>query len=175
MTMSLDFSEFAKGLFTNVWMTVLSCILPMAVGVLLAYFGNEKIRKTLSWVAIPFESICPMIFLMFVCYNDVMHISRVAIAIVAFSICFMGYIPARYSESDSKLKNLVYHGLGLFATVFSWSFCTRIIGVYELLGVAYKYSSMTFENGIFLLPLIVAMAILVVIHVARRMVKEKME
>ena len=175
--MSFDFSEFAKGLFTNVWMTVLSCILPMAVGVLLAYFGNEKIRKTLSWVAIPFESICPVIFLMFVCYNVAMvaHFSRVAIAIVAFSICFMGYIPARYSESDSKLKNLVYHGLGLFATVFSWSFCTRMIGVYELLGVANNYANMKYEYDILLLPLIVAMAILAAIHVARRMVKEKME
>ena len=130
-----------KGLSVNLLITFASCIFPLNFGILTSVFArlNSKVEKVFSWLSLPVESFCPLVFLAALFYGtNLFDISvyRNIIPIVAFSICFIGYMPARYNSGYSLIKNILYNGIGLISTVFKWTFCLGFIGVDELLRTA---------------------------------------
>ena len=167
------FWAIVKGLGNNLIFTLLSCIIPFVCGAFFLYAIKKEQTKLLSWGAVLFEALCPVVLLTYMCYSS--NVPTFFAVVIAFSICFVGYIPARAQESYSQLKNLLYYGLGLFRSVFLWSFCVSIIGGIDLLKATMMVANTRYEFGILLLPLAVSFAILAVVSIARKAIKDSMK
>ena len=168
-----------EGIVNNFLITLLASLVPIGVGVLFSFLPNETARKIFSWITLPFEALCPVVCLVCTYYlSAVMFSARldaVLFTIITFSVCFLGYIPARYHASDSRLKNLLYHGLGLVSTVFCWSCCIGFIAGLDLLRAAQNMMSITYDPMVFILPLILSLVILGMLQVAKKLVKDLMK
>ena len=173
--------EILKGLGNNILITFLTVLFPLMLGVGLAFLQAKfKIFKTIcSWLSLATECICPPLLIIAYFYIPAVVfnspvLSKFWAVVLALSACFIFYMPARYVDSYSMPKNLLYNGLGLISTVFKWSFLARIVMVIELGGYVQNFLS----YGI-IWPLLVALfitaAILLVLEAGRRAVKQFMK
>jgi len=167
-----------EGLTQNLLITILSVIVPLGLGILFTYLAslNRTSNTVFSWVSLPFECIGPISLLFVNYYMGFFRMrSGLLIAVLTFSICFLGYMPARYRNTESLLKNCIYNGLGLLSTVFKWSFCASMIGVVEMQRAANMILTRTGDFTCLWIPLICAFLFLLLIEVGRRLVKQFMK
>ena len=174
----MDLSQYmpmlVQGFGRNFLIVLLSMIVPLGLGILFTMLACKKrnIEKVFSWVSLPFECICPaalMVALYFGVFSFV-HNALLPI-VVAFSIAFIGYMPARINRSMSAGRNIAYNALGLFGALYKWSFCVHIVAYQDLFAVANIIRSRTYRMEIMLVPLLVSFGILAVIEVLRRIIK----
>lgn len=171
-------SYLFEGLLNNVLLTVLSCILPIAVGILALILcqKHEGLNKKIKTASLLFESLCPMAFLMllyFCIIGNTMKNAQFLSLVVCFSISFIGYIPRRYDEKYSFGENIVIHSLGLISAIFKWSFCAGMILVKDMLSAASSIRAYTFEGGIYWVPLLISFIILLGLELTRYILKER--
>ncbi len=169
-----------KGLLTNFGITFFSAIVPLIVGIPLSFVVKKSkvVGKIFGWVNIPFECICVPIFIFVGFYipGFVLGISipRIVPVIVALTMAYLLYMPSRYNQNCSFLKNTLYNGLGLISNLFKWSFVAKSIAVVEALSVTVDYTS----RGMFwslIVTFLIAGAALLVIEVARTVIKQFMK
>ena len=97
--------------------------------------------------------------------------------VIAFSVCYIGYMPARYDASASVVKNIVCNGLGLISSAFKWSFIVSMVARYDLLGVVRVIWNREYGSRpmVMFVPLLVGFVVLAVLEAAKKLAKEKME
>ncbi len=178
-----------SGLGTNVLIVILSSILPLVVGigltVLMHYKRKTALPKVFRYVSILTEGMVPLIilFVMFLSYpqlvqmvDPIFRVEPTTAALMALSVCFMGYMVFRYDERDSLVKNLVVNGIGLFADLFKWCFSiVAFVGVPDMVGQARIYIGSTYRFTIYIYLLIIGMAILIPLYIGRQLCKDFMK
>ena len=179
MSTFLDFSrELFSGLFMNVLFSVITCIFPLIIGIALTLICRKcrVLPKIVRIVGSLFEVLCPIvvIFMAFYLLNLPRQLATFII-LIPFSFCFMGYMLIHYNEQYSAIKNIVVNGLGLFSTVFKWSFVLRCVGISEALTVAERFASGSYNLNCFWLLLFASAAILIVVEVGRAIAREFMK
>lgn len=100
---------------------------------------------------------------------------RELVCIIGFSVCFLGYFPARFNKDYSVGKNIAVNTLGLISTIFKWSFTAAIIGATELLRSMTMIISRTFEYKILFAGVLISFLILAAIHTVKLILEEKMK
>lgn len=168
-----------EGLLNNFLITGGSCILPLVIGVA-SYFlcdKNKQLSKLAHFCGAFFESICPLltIVVLYYCVFGNVRLNSLIVCIIGFSISFAGYMPARFSTDDSMLKNLAINGIGLFSTIFKWSFCVCFIGVRDMFNVANLQRARTYESNYLWIPFIISFGIIFILEIMRFVVKENMK
>lgn len=179
-----------SGLGTNVLIVILSSILPLVVGigltVLMHYKRKTALPKVFRYVSILTEGIVPLVLLNMVYYEypklvravdpSFLHVEPTTAALMALSVCFMGYMVFRYDERDSLVKNLVVNGIGLFADLFKWCFSiVAFIGVDDMIRINSWYLRVTPRFGVLIPALIIGMAILIPLYIGRQLCKDFMK
>lgn len=164
-------------LFRNIIITFSSCVVPMIVGVLAYHFYNRNhpISKFLRICSTVFESICPVVFLVLIYFAlNTIKIDRVLFSIIAFSISFIGYMPARYNPDHTAVKNTIVNSLGLVSTIFKWSFCVSMIGVADLLRTGTMKMSISY-NPLHLVPVfLISFVVCLLLEFGRYLAREKL-
>ena len=130
---------FTQGLMNNILITLASCVLPVAVGIGFNSLGNafrnhNGMQRFLHIFGGVFHCLCPVI-LMFMFFRT-FHLSRTTTVVLAFSLAFLGYIPAHYNKNYSLMKNNILGIINLFSIIFMWSFISYYIGVVDALAYA---------------------------------------
>lgn len=165
-----------QGFANNIIITIISVIFPLCLGVLLTFLaGKSRIAdRIFLWISLPFESICPVLLLVFIYYisGRLINFNRYVITIFTFSICFMFYMSARFVKTDSFLKNTLVNGIGLISTVFKWSFCVSFIGVIDLLKAANLIMAKSYNPVSYILPFVISLIIIFVLELAKRLLKQ---
>ena len=170
-----------KGFGNNFLITILSGIIPLTIGVILTFVSSKSriCSKIFEWVSLLFECTCPIVV---ICawYYMLAHLLPVGrypvwIFVFALSFCFLGYMPARYIESYSFVKNIIYHGLGLFSALFKWSFLAGYIAIIDLLKATEMIRNRNYNSTYYLIPLLFTFIVLLILEVGRRLVKQLMK
>ena len=130
---------FTQGLMNNILITLASCVLPVAVGIGFNSLGNafrnhNGMQRFLHIFVGVFHCLCPVI-LMFMFFRT-FYLSRTTTVVLAFSLAFLGYIPAHYNKNYSLMKNNILGIINLFSIIFMWSFISYYIGVVDALAYA---------------------------------------
>ena len=130
---------FTQGLMNNILITLASCVLPVAVGIGFNSLGNafrnhNGMQRFLHIFGGVFHCLCPVI-LMFMFFRT-FYLSRTTTVVLAFSLAFLGYIPAHYNKNYSLMKNNILGIINLFSIIFMWSFISYYIGVVDALAYA---------------------------------------
>ena len=130
---------FTQGLMNNILITLASCVLPVAVGIGFNSLGNafrnhNGMQRFLHIFGGVFHCLCPVI-LMFMFFRT-FYLSRTTTVVLAFSLAFLGYIPAHYNKNYSLMKNNILGIINLFSIMFMWSFISYYIGVVDALAYA---------------------------------------
>ena len=180
-----DLQMYIKGLNVNILITAATVCLLLIPGILLTFLAKKfpVIGKILGWLSIPFECICPIA--MILCLYYVIPTSRLMLggieisvifkAILALTVAYLGYMPARFVPEYSFLKNVFYNVLGLISAVFKWSFCVFVVGGQDLLFYARNIMLQTYKSGRLWTPLIISFVCLFGIEVLRRIIKQFMK
>jgi len=172
--------SFLKGLLNNFIITIGSSVVPMIVGVLSYLYCRKKasVPKYIRLLGIVFESFCPIIVIVFLIYkffgSTILASFPIWIAITGFTISFLGYMLTRYNSDYSLAKNIVVNGIGLFSTVFKWSFLARSIGVVEMLGAFNMQVKTTYRTGSIWIVLIVSFIVIFILELMKYIAKEKL-
>lgn len=172
--------SFFKGLLNNFIITIGSCVVPMIVGVLSYLYCRKKatVPKYIRFLGIVFESFSPILTIMMLGYfifgRAIPSVGPMAIAIIGFSISFLGYMLTRYNSDYSLTKNIVVNGIGLFSTVFKWSFLASSLGVVEMLGAFKQYESMRYTLEPFWIVFIVSFIVIFILEFMKYIAKEKL-
>lgn len=169
-----------EGYMMNILITVVACILPLAIGIPLTIPSkfSPTVSKILSFVSLPFECISPLLFSAILLYFIVPSTSRALMWVVfafALSTSFLLYMPAHFQPEYSMLKNILYNGLGLIQGIFLWSFTASFFGIRDLMRIASNLFALTFNGVGWVVPFVVAFATLFVIGLARRLIKNFMK
>lgn len=169
--------ELFKGLLNNFLITGCSCILPLIIGLAMYYIcmkSKNLCKFTFLWNV--FEGVCPLltIMIMYFCILRKVQLNPLLVCIIGFTISFIGYMPTRFNNKDSLIKNLAVNGIGLISSIFKWSFCASFIGVKDMLGVARILYVRTFEVYYLLLPFAISIGIVFVLEIMKFVIKEKM-
>ena len=173
--------NFFTSLLNNILITVLSCIIPVLVGIAFNYIYSASENPTVSKLSrlfgTVFESICPLVLLTVLYFSVARHlrIRPFWVCVIGFSISFIGYLPLHINDEYSFVKNTVVNALGLASTVFKWSFCVSFISVVDLLRYATVKMSSSYNALSFIPVLAVSFIILLVLELARFFVRENME
>lgn len=173
----MDMSLF-QGLLNNIFITVGSCILPISVG-FAAYWlcnKNESLTKIARICGAFFESFCPIVTIVFLyyCVFGQLHVNRILVCIIGFSISFIGYMPSRYDPENSMIKNLVVNTLGLISTAFKWSFAAGWIAVADLLKFASMQMAKTYDVASFSVVFFISFVIVFALEMIKFFVNEKL-
>lgn len=172
-----------QALLNNIFITAVSCLLPLAVG-FTAYWlcnKNEHLTMIARILGILFESFCPIVTIGFLYYcglgqlNGQLNVNCILICIIGFSISFIGYMPLRYDPKNSIIKNLVVNTLGLISTVFKWSFTTGMIAVFDLL--TYAKMARTFgvaSSFVFIPVFFISFVLVLILETLKFIANEKM-
>ena len=181
--------SLAEAFMNNILITAVSCIIPLFVGIvvycLLKTFENKTFSRIIRFPSIIFESVCPLIVLFFV-YFGIPYISRqlgfrivltpTMGTLIGFTICFIGYMPARYNSKDSLVKNWVVNSLGLFSTVLKWSFVSSVIGAPELTNKIQNYIAISFKSfEWWACGLIVTLVVIFIVELLKYIANEVLE
>ncbi len=174
------FPRILEGLLTNLLIVALTfaCVFP--IGLLLSFFASKSktAGKVFHWLSLPFECL-PIITVLFFVYfsaGRAFHFTALVAALIAFVICFIGYMPARHDPNSSFLKNILYNGLGLISTVFKWSLVSSIIGVPEMIKRAQNVIAITFNSfEVWTFVFICVFILILPIEIARRLIKQLMK
>ena len=174
-----------RGFGGNLLITAATVCLLLLPGILLTLLAKKVpiIGKIFGWLSIPFECICP-IALILVLYYVVLtlgfHWGNIQVTgfiamILGLTIAYMGYMPARFVPEYSFLKNVLYNGLGMISAVFKWSFCAFVIGGQDILFYARNVMNHTYRSGYYWIPFLAAFACLIIVEIARRVIKQFMK
>ena len=168
--------------FTGTFVLVISSlIIPLVIGIVLTICGtkNSTVEKVFSWISLPFECLCPLI-LFYIIYFTVpiylgIYTTSFLCCISTLSVCFIGYMPSRINQNYSVLKNILYYGLGLLRNIFFWSFTSSVIGYLDLFKAAQMVTATTYKMEFCFIPFVFSFGFVMVIEVARRIVKQCMK
>lgn len=130
---------FTQGLMNNILITLASCVLPVAVGIGFNSLGNafrnhNGMQRFLHIFGGVFHCLCPVILMLM--FFRTFYLSRTTTVVLAFSLAFLGYIPAHYNKNYSLMKNNILGIINLFSIIFMWSFISYYIGVVDALAYA---------------------------------------
>ena len=167
-----------SGFANNLLIVLLSSLIPLSTGILLNFFASKKatIGKVFGWVSLPFECICPLLLLIILYYLlPAERNNALFIIVIAFSLSFIGYLPARYISSYFFINNILYIGLGLISTIFKWSFCVGYIAYNDMLKGAQMTIARTYNPIYLLIPFIVSLLILTILEIGKRLIKQLMK
>lgn len=173
-------NNLLEGLGNNLLITVLSVILPLAVGtgltVLMHFTKKTPVPKIFRILAVCTESAVPMLLVLvsYFCWFQNVRSALLAVT-VAFSVSFLGYMVSRYEPSDSLLKNMTVNGIGLVADVFKWSTVVGYIGMMDMTKAADFLRMKDYETGYLLIPLAVIGGILLTLYLAKALCKNFMK
>ena len=183
--MAVSLEMLFKGFFVNLIITAVTVGILLIPGILLTLLAKKApiIGKIFGWLSIPFECICPIAMILCLYYlfpgmrtllggTDV---SAIFMAILALTVAYLGYMPARFVPEYSFLKNISYNSLGLISAIFKWSFCVFAIGGQDLLFYARNMMNRNYQTGILWVPLAVCFVCLLGIELLRRIVKQFMK
>ncbi len=180
------FPRLLEGGFNTLLITALFSLGPLAVGILLSFLSSKfpAVGKVFGWLSLPFECISVPALLLVSFYTlgglfgdwyiGMKVVTWIAIAIT-FTLGFAGYMPARHVAEYTFLKNILYNGLGLIATVFKWSFCVYLIGFADLFNAARGIFGVTYKADVYWIPLVVFFVVLFILEAGRRLVKQLMK
>ncbi len=150
------------GLSANFLITILAFIFPMLLGTLISVLIRKSVsaQKVFKWINAPFASISIPIFFTLLYYFPGLVFgsrmpSRILPCIIALSFAHLFYIPARYDNGYTFLKNILNNALGLLSSLFLWSITTRIISINDIF---FKATEFVATRGN-ILPLIFALLI----------------
>ena len=172
------FSLF-RGLLFNLLITVGSCIIPIIVGFLIYMSCNNQGRIP-SWVKVFglfFESFCPIVtlcLLYYAVFSRFRGFNSVLTCILIFTICFLGYMPKRYSLDLSFKKNFIVNTIGLLSYAFKWSFCITVIAVYDMLARARQSLALRADCLSFGIAFIISFVIIFILESMKCMTKENL-
>ena len=180
---SMLFTSLLSGAALDLLIVFLSALIPLFFGigltVLFHFTRNTPLPKIFRYLSIVFESLAPGVLILCVYFSKLFAIllgSNLTAAIVALSICFLGYMPFRYTASESLLKNIFVNGLGLLASLMKWSISlVSLIGVSNLLGVARAYTGRTYNFSGYGLALVIAFLLLAGLTTAQTICKNHMK
>ena len=152
--------------------------MPITVG-FIAYWlcnKNESLTKIGRICGAFFESFCPIVTIVFLyyCVFGQLHINRILVCIIGFSISFIGYMPLRYEPKNSMIKNLVVNTLGLISTAFKWSFAAGMIAVADLLRYANMQMAKTYDVASFITVFIISFVLVFALETLKFILSEKM-
>ena len=176
---------FLRGFGTNVLITILAAIVPITAGILLSLLArvNSKVSAVISAISIPFESILIPVAIT-ICYYAlirIIHIGnarvlRTFLVVFVLALTHWLYMPARYNEHFSFLKNILYNSLGLLSSLFKWSFVSFTIGVADAFSASRNVYAITFDGfWSFWVTLLGAFCILFFVEIARWLIKTFMK
>lgn len=142
---------FTPGLINNILITLASCIVPAAIGIGFNSMGNtfrnsKGVQRFLHIFGSVFHCLCPSLLMLTFFYAFHNIPSPMAI-ILAFSLSFLGYIPAHYNKNNSLMKNNILGVINLFSTVFMWSFIASNVGCIDALQIVQRIVQRSFEFG----------------------------
>lgn len=171
------FAFLLKGLFNTAIITVVSCIIPGIIGVVFnskAENNNslQAVGKVVGNVFNSFSIIPLLCCLFYVVFKT--SVNAVIISCIAFSLAYIGYMPAHYNQHDSVQKNIVVNGIGMVSSILKWSPCVAFIGCNDLFSSARIIFSRTYSTVFFVIVLGVYFAILLVINFAKLFAETKM-
>lgn len=140
---------FTQGLINNILITLASCIVPAAIGIGLNSLGNsfrnnKGMQRFLHIFGSVFHCVCPIILMLTVYYTFHNVVTRPMAIILAFSLSFLGYIPAHYNKNNSLMKNNILGVINLFSTVFMWSFIASNVGCMD----AFRYAQAMVQSSL---------------------------
>ena len=171
-----------SGLGNDLLVTVISIILPLNIGIaftiLMHFTRKSPLPKVFRFLSILTEGLAPLSVLLFFYFCVFTSRNNVLIpAIVALSICFMGYMIFRYDGRDSLIKNIVVNGIGLVVDMLKWCFCILgYVGIMNIVNAANRYAIRTYSFFLpILLLLIISFIILAVLYIIRQICKEFMK
>ena len=179
--------QLGRGLFNNLLITLLSAVVPLCLGVLLTFLASKsRIMETIfSWLSLPTECACPILLMLVLHFSVISDVQRmlpfafpvpaVVTAILAFTLCFSFYMPARFVRGDSFLKNVLVNGLGLISSMFKWSFCVSFIGISDLVSECRMMGNRMYDYRYYVIPFIVCIVIVIWLEVGKRLVKQFMK
>lgn len=179
-----EFELLLRGFGGNLLITAATVCLLLLPGILLTLLAKKVpvIGKIFGWLSIPFECICPvaLILALYLSVQSIFHLRNMQVStnlaiILGLTIAYMGYMPARFVPEYSFLKNILYNGLGMISAVFKWSFCAFIIGGQDIIYYARNLMYRAYRGGYYWIPLVVAFACLLILEVARRVIKQFMK
>ena len=171
-----SFSIIISGVLQNIWLTVLSCIIPILVGVVVTYASknNVALAKPIKLFGYIFESFSPIVLIVVLFYCLFAGGNRFLICVISFSIAFMGYIPSRLVQERSLVKDIAVNSVDLLSHAFKWSFCTRVIALMELLGSMTRVIQSSNQTGVVWLGLIISFAIVLLLKAVQFILEEKL-
>ena len=174
------FELFFRGFTTNILITACAAFWPLVLGILLSLFVKKStvVSAIVDAVNIPLESISVPLAMMALFYTlgRFFHIGNLyvytVIVVMALSLAYLFYMPTRYNEGYSFIKNILYNGLGLISWLFKWSFVASFVGVMDALGAARNLVARTYQFWPYTVVFLVAFGILFVIELLRFLVKK---
>lgn len=174
-------SLWLEGLINTLIIIVCSSVIPLCSGLLFTFLSsiNKVTYSIFNWLSFPTEILCPAATLLLMYYASGSLFDffdnvfpRVAYVIVAFSICFVSYMPAHYNKDSSLMKNMLYNGFGLLGTITKWSCLAGYIAVTDLVNAAQKMFSRTYDRSSMLIAFAVLTVLIAVPELAKRLVKQ---
>ncbi len=178
---------YLEGLGMNLLLTALSCIIPLIFGVVFILISKthiitHRIVKLLSQFG---ECLSPLVVLFFA-YFGLPYALRSLFGLnatitsfwactIGFSICFLGFLPARQKSEYSIIKNILVNTVDLISTVFTWSFVASVLGCNEMLNVTRRIVAFTFHSEYYLIPLAASFVVLVVLKTIKYLLEEFMK
>lgn len=174
------FPRILEGLLTNLLIVAVTFVCVFPIGLLLSFFASKSktAGKVFNWLSLPFECLTIITALFFVYYsvNRLFGLSALITTLVVFTICFIGYMPARQDPNASFLKNILYNGLGLISTVFKWSLVSSIIGAPGIVRQAQNVAAITFNSfEVWTFVTICVFIVILPIEIGKRLIKNLMK
>ncbi|MBQ6946423.1 MAG: hypothetical protein IJN42_00095 [Clostridia bacterium] len=166
-----------EGWGNNFLITFVSMIFPLLIG-LAAYLLTKYfpiLGKVFHWLSLPFECLCPVVLLLVYFFVVFPEMNATILVIIVMSLCYLGYMPARFNSDFSFLKNFLYHGLGLFSSIYKWSFCVGYVGTMDLLRASNMLRNNSYEPGWVLIALFGSLAVLLVAELGKRLIHQFMK
>ncbi len=166
-----------EGLFSDFLLTLLSCVMPIAVGIGMSLLlrDNDELKKPVKFVSMFFESLSPAFVLLAIYFCILPAIdSAFLISVIGFTVSFLGYMPLHANPKYSVMKNLIVNSIGLFQKVFMWSFCAGLIGSMGMYRAVSLCHISTFAMYPYWIGLLISSVILLACQLARYFAEEKL-
>ncbi|MBO4897889.1 MAG: hypothetical protein J5590_06300 [Clostridia bacterium] len=165
-----NITTLSQGLVFNVFITLLSAILPFGLGVLFTFLCSKDrtSSRIFGALSVVFESLCPIVLLLIMFFCVFKNTRSVTPAvIIAMTLSFICYMPARYVSAWGVGKNIAVNSLGLISSLFKWSFCVSWVACKDMLGVANIIRNKTYDSSILWYVLIVSFVILLILETGK--------
>ena len=178
---------YLQGLGMNLLLTLLSCILPVLFGVIWILISKTHIitHRIVKLLSQFWECFTPMIVIVVVYYGVPQianliglhfRLNPLVTCVIGFSICFLGFLPARQKSDYSIIKNILLNTVDLIATVFMWTLTASIVAFPEIVYVTKSIVGMNYRFfETYLIPLVISFAVLAVLKLIKYLLEEFME